>query len=341
MYREIGEELTGRSRIAIVCSIVAALIGLPLGALLWMTSVPGQSYDGPPPRLSVVGRAMASRLRMHVVAVASVPHNIDHPVAYAGVQRYIVSQMTGIGYRVDRQAVVKGADNLSVNIGSADPKAGLLIVGAHYDSAGAAPGANDNGSGVAALIELARALKPFDGKLSSRVRLIWFANEEPPYFQREAMGSLVAARSIAASHEHVIGMIALETIGYFSDRPNSQHYPFPLSLRYPDRGNFIAFVGMTSSRGFVRRSIRAFRLSARIPSVGGVAPSFVQGMDWSDHWSFEQQDIPAFMITDTAPFRYPYYHEATDTPDKVDYDRLALVVEGLDRMVLRLAPNDQ
>ena len=227
------------------------------------------------------------------------------------------------------------ADNLSVDIRSAHPGAKLLVIGAHYDSAGIAPGANDNGSGVAALIEIARTLKA--RKLAHHVRLIWFANEEPPFFQREGMGSVVAAKSIAASGQPMIGMISLETIGYFDDRAGSQHYPPPLSLRYPDRGNFIAFVGMVGARSFVRRSVGEFRRSARLPSEGGVAPSFVQGIDWSDHWSFQQQGIPSLMVTDTAPFRYPHYHELSDTPDKLDYHRLALLVEALDMMIVSLA----
>ena len=131
----------------------------------------------------------------------------------------------------------------------------------------------------------------------------------------------------------VTGMISLETMGYFSDKEDSQNYPFPLSLRYPSTGNFIAFVGDTSSRDFLRQVIGEFRQEARIPSVGGTAPSIIRGIDWSDHWSYSQVGIPAFMVTDTAPFRNPNYHRDSDLPETLDYDRLALVVEGLERTI--------
>jgi len=130
-----------------------------------------------------------------------------------------------------------------------------------------------------------------------------------------------------------MGMMSLETIGYYSSAKGSQHYPPPLSFLYPDTGDFIAFVGLTSSRGFVRRTVRSFRALAPFPSAGGTAPSAVQGIDWSDHWSFEQVGVPALMVTDTAPFRYPHYHSPADTPDKLDYERLARVVSGLDGVI--------
>jgi hypothetical protein len=122
-------------------------------------------------------------------------------------------------------------------------------------------------------------------------------------------------------------------MGYFSDEPGSQQYPFPFSLFYPDRGNFIAVVGNTSSRALVRRVVRQFRERARFPSEGAAVPGFITGVGWSDHWSFWQVGYKAAMITDTAPFRFAHYHEATDTPDKLDYERLARVVEGLVHVV--------
>jgi Zn-dependent M28 family amino/carboxypeptidase len=125
----------------------------------------------------------------------------------------------------------------------------------------------------------------------------------------------------------------LETLGFYSDKEHSQRYPPPLSLLYPTKGNFVAFVGLTSSRPFVRRTVGSFRELVPFPSVGGTAPGFIPGIDWSDHWSFEQVGIPALMITDTAPFRYPHYHTAADSPDKVDYERLARVASGVERVI--------
>ena len=183
------------------------------------------------------------------------------------------------------------------------------------------------------MIELARSLADLRGKAALRLRLVLFVNEEPPWFQTPLMGSVVYAARLKRSGEPVRGMISLETLGYYSDRPGSQHYPWPLGMLYPDTGNFVAFVGTTGSRGFIRSTVGSFRSVARFPSVGGAAPGFVQGVDWSDHWSFAGEGMPALMVTDTAPFRYPWYHSTADTPDKVDYDRLARVVVGLERTI--------
>jgi hypothetical protein len=129
-------------------------------------------------------------------------------------------------------------------------------------------------------------------------------------------------------------------MGFYSDAPNSQNYPSPLDLLYPTRGDFIAFVALTSSRSFLRRAVGDFRDVAAFPSVGGTAPGFVQGIDWSDHWAFEQTGIPALMVTDTAVFRYPHYHRASDTPDKIDHARLARVVSGLEKMIRKWAASE-
>ena len=326
-----------RNRIRIASLlIVAALFASPVLALLWMTAVPGRSYAGPLLPLSPAQFQLAQRLRAHVTAIASTPHNLGHPEALETAALYLEGELTGMGYAVARQPFDDGhTRNLEIVIEPANPQAPALVIGAHYDSAFAAPGANDNGSGTAALIELARSLADLRGKAAVRIRLVLFANEEPPFFQTDRMGSLVYARRLKATGEPVSGMISLETIGWFSDKPGSQHYPFPLSLLYPNTGNFVAFVGTTSSRSWVRRVTGAFREAAPFPSVGGSAPAFVQGIDWSDPWAFEQVGIPALMITDTAPFRYPHYHSTRDTLDKVDYERLARVVTGLETMIRR------
>ena len=150
-----------------------------------------------------------------------------------------------------------------------------------------------------------------------------FVNEEPPYFKTPDMGSYRYAKLLAQRREPVIGMISLETLGCFLDEPGSQKYPPPLGLLYPNKGDFIAFVAMTGSRDLMQALIGSFRQHTKFPTVGGVAPGFIPGIDWSDHWSFEQFRYPAVMITDTAYFRYPHYHKPTDTPDKVDVERLA------------------
>lgn len=318
----------------IALALLALIFATPVLALFWMTAVPGQPFAGPLPPLTPVEQALAARLRSHVVAIASAPHNRGHPEALERSARYIEARLAGMGYAVVRQPFDEGlARNIEATIEPASVDAPTLVVGAHYDSAFTAPGANDNGTGTAAVIELARSLADLRGKAAVRIRLVLFVNEEPPFFKTGRMGSLVYAEQLKKRGERVSGMFSLETMGYYSDRKGSQHYPFPLSLLYPDTGNFIAFVGTTASRPLVRKAVGSFREHARFASVGGTAPGFVQGIDWSDHWAFEQMGYPALMVTDTAPFRYPHYHSVEDTPDKVDYDRLARVVAGLEQVI--------
>jgi hypothetical protein len=336
-YDEDADRLTVRAKLATLAAILFVLLGVPTAFFLWMTSVPGTSagmITAPPTSEQAM---LAARLRSHVVAIASEPHNLQHRQGLARADAYLAKQLMSYGYQVRSEDVLLPARNLEVVLEPKDADAATIVVGAHFDSFDDVPGANDNGSGVAALLELARLMKPLDRKLRQRVRFILFANEEPPFFKSGAMGSNVAAQRLLKNKERVDGMISLETMGYFSDRSGSQAYPFPLSVRYPSTGNFIAFVGDLSSRSFLRRSIASFRRHARIPSVGGAAPAFVTGIDWSDHWSFSQTGVPAFMVTDTAPFRYPHYHTAKDTPDKIDYVRLTLVVEALQPTIIDLA----
>ena len=220
--------------------------------------------------------------------------------------------------------------NIEAEIRGARPE--IVVIGAHYDSVFGCPGANDNGSGAAALLALARR---FAGKQTGQtLRFVAFTNEEPFYFQTEQMGSFVYAKRCKARGDQISAMISLETIGYFSDAPGSQTYPAPgLGAFYPSTGNFIGFVGNVGSRGLVRRAIAVFRQQAKLPSEGAALPSFIPGVGWSDQWAFWQNGYPGIMVTDTAPFRYPHYHEATDTPDKLDYDRFALVVSGMEKVI--------
>ena len=199
------------------------------------------------------------------------------------------------------------------------------------------PGANDNGSGVAALLALARR---FAGKSFPRtLRFVAFVNEEPPMFQATGeMGSYVYAGRCRANGDRIEAMMSLETIGYYSNTPHSQRYPLlGLGLLYPTTGNFVGFVGNVSSRALVREAIGQFRQHAQVPAQGAAMPSIIPGIGWSDQWAFWQHGYPGIMITDTAPFRYPHYHAASDTPDKLDYDTMARVVQGLEKVIDHLA----
>ncbi|MEY2527852.1 MAG: hypothetical protein QOE73_2623, partial [Verrucomicrobiota bacterium] len=224
----------------------------------------------------------------------------------------------------------RACHNIEAEIRGARPE--IFLIGAHYDSVFGSPGANDNGSGVAAMLALARRFAP--RSTTHTLRFVAFVNEEPPYFQTSEMGSFVYASRCKARGDQISAMISLETIGYFSDAPGSQTYPsVGLGAFYPKVGNFIGFVGNVSSRSFLRRAMAAFRQQRKLPSQGAALPSFIPGVAWSDQWSFWEHGYPGIMITDTAPFRYPHYHSATDTPDKLDYDRFTLVVSGVEKMI--------
>jgi hypothetical protein len=249
---------------------------------------------------------------------------------------FIEASLAGAGLtprRVSYELRGRACHNIEVEIPGMSPD--IFVIGAHYDSVFGCPGANDNGSGVAALLALARR---FAGKPArQRLRFVAFVNEEPPYFQSEEMGSFVYAKRCQARADRITGMICLETIGYFSDAPGSQKYPaVGLGFFYPRKGNFIGFAANTSSRSLLRATVAAFRKAGRLPCEGAALPAAIPGIGWSDQWSFWQCGYPAIMVTDTAPFRYPHYHEPTDTPDKLDYDRFALVVSGLEKAIAEL-----
>ena len=214
----------------------------------------------------------------------------------------------------------------------------IVILGAHYDSAANTPGADDNASGVAALLALANAFVATEN--GRTIRFVGFVNEEPPHFQTGSMGSLVYARECKANKENVVAMISLESMAYFSDKPKSQRYPKAIADKYPTVGNFIAFVGNVSSGKLVDRAHGAFQATTDFPAEKGVFPGFVRGVGWSDHWSFWENGYEAIMVTDTAVFRNPHYHKPTDTVEKLDFERLADVVAGLVAVVERLANPD-
>jgi hypothetical protein len=284
-----------------------------------MIGMPGRSYAGPLPPLSGKGRALSLRLRLHVAALAASErnHDLETPA------RYIEHAFAAQGLHFTTQEFFSGGRAVR-NI---EAGAGEILVGAHYDTVSGSPGADDNASGVAVLIELA-------GLLPSGVRFVAFANEEAPYFLGPEMGSFVYARDRGAG---VRAMFSLEMLGYYSDAKGSQRYPAPLSLFYPDRADFIAFVGDLGAAKLVRKAIGVFREKAKFPSEGLAAPAFVPGITWSDHWSFRKHGYPAVMITDTAFYRYPHYHLPSDTPDKLDYERMARVTLGLAEMLNEFA----
>jgi hypothetical protein len=333
-----AEATTARTFLLIAAIVLIVLVAAGYGALRYMTGVPGEPYSGVLPPITAEEHALAAVLKQHIEAIAAREHNIAHADELEKVARYIETTLQSYGYVVNPQSFAadgKTVRNIDVTIEPRDgtPAPEVLVVGAHYDSAPTTPGANDNATGAAAVIELARLLGDLRATTSRRIRLVLFVNEEPPYFQTSDMGSLHYARALAAHHERVVAMYSLETLGYYSDKPGSQQYPGPFGMMFPDRADFVAFVGMLDSRPLVRETVRSFRSHTAFPTIGGVAPASIDGIDWSDHWAFAQQGFPAMMITDTALFRYPHYHQPTDTPDKVDMEKLARVVKGIERVI--------
>lgn len=227
------------------------------------------------------------------------------------------------------------SENLEITLAGTIRPSEIIVIGTHYDSVRGSPGANDNASGVAALLEIGRALK--GASLGRTVRLVAFVNEEPPFFYWGEMGSGVYAKAARRRGDDIRLMMSLEMLGAYSDRPGSQGYPPFLGWFYPDRANFIAFVSNLSSRHGLRRTVAAFRSASAFPSEYLIAPGIVPGVSWSDQLSFWREGYPALMVTDTAFHRYPHYHTAQDTPDKLDYVRMAQVVEGLAKAIAMLA----
>jgi hypothetical protein len=333
----------GRKVLVIALLVLAIVAAAVYGAVFYLTGMPGRSHRGPLPPLTAEEQALVPLLERHIAAIASREHNVAHYDELEKSARYIETALEAYGYAVNRQVFdaddvrsgPRSVRNIEVVIEPRDPGPATetLVVGAHYDSAIGAVGANDNGTGVAAVIELARLLGDLKGTTTRRIRLALFVNEEMPYFRTPEMGSWQYAAALAARNERVVAMYSLETIGWYASEPGSQRYPFPFGLLFPDRGDFLAFVGMLDARPLLRASIGSFRAHTKFPTIGGVAPAFIPGIDFSDHWAFTDHGFPAIMLTDTAPYRYPHYHTLRDTPDKVDADKLARVVKGIERMV--------
>ena len=305
-----------------------------------MIFMPGKSWSDSVPPLSEQEQQIGQNLKQHVDVLAQEigERNVWNKEALAAAAAYIRSTLGRSGYAVQIQSFDsqgQTVQNIEVVLPGAALPEEIVVVGAHYDSVPGGPGANDNASGVAALLEMARLLAGTEP--ARTLRLVAFVNEEQPFSNTEQMGSRVYAERSRDNGEQIEAMISLETIGFYTDQPDSQHYPFPYSYFYPDTGNFVGFVGNLSSWHLVRKALGAFRASTAFPSEGVAAPGWITGVAWSDHASFWQAGYPAIMITDTAFFRYRHYHRDTDTPDKLDYRSLARVTRGLVEVAARLA----
>jgi Zn-dependent M28 family amino/carboxypeptidase len=274
-------------------------------------------------------QAIAAALRRHVVAIAGAPRNLRHYESLQQTAAYIAGDFALAGYRPRHQVFeVDGrcVANVEAERQGRNRPDRILVVGAHYDSVDDSPGANDNASGVAVMLELARMHAAAAAPVT--VRFVAFVNEEPPYFMTPAMGSWHYAADAAARGDDLVAMISLETIGYYRDDIGSQDYPFPFGVVLPSRGNFLAMVSNIRSMRALITAAKAFRSATCLPLVASPAPASIPGVAWSDHWSFWRHGYRALMLTDTALYRYPHYHLETDTPDRLDYERMARVLTG-------------
>jgi hypothetical protein len=319
--------------LAALCVTIAAAA---VSVLLWCFAMrmPGKNVSTPGP-LSPDEVVLREELRANVEELAGEigERNMWHYAQLNAAADFIEDSFSRAGLRTRRDSYEmhgQACHNIEAEIPGA--QSDIILVGAHYDSVFGSPGANDNDTGVAATLALARRFA--SAKPKHTLRFVAFVNEEPPYFLSGEMGSLIYARRCKERGDKISAMISLETIGYFSDAPDSQTYPSPgLGLFYPKVGNFIGFVSNVQSRALLRRVIALFRKHGKIPSEGAALPAFIPGVSWSDQWSFWRNGYPAIMVTDTAPFRYPYYHSSNDTPDKLDDYRFTLVVSAMEKVI--------
>jgi len=278
----------------------------------------------------------ADSLRGHVEFLASLdpPRSSPNLGSLEKARDYIEQKLAGMGLPPSRQEFLADGDSFANILAVVNPQhRRILVVGAHYDVCGDTPGADDNASAVAGLLELARIISQRKDSLDFQVQFAVYANEEPPYFGTELMGSWIHAKSLRDRSADVRLMICLEMIGYYTEEKGSQRYPsFLLKPFYPSRGNFIAAVSDFGSRRFLG-PIRKV-LERRLPCRTLAGPRKLPGLAFSDHRNFWKAGFKAVMITDTAFFRNPNYHQTTDTPETLDYGKMSSVVSGLAEYVL-------
>jgi Zn-dependent M28 family amino/carboxypeptidase len=323
-----------KKRLTRIAILVLVLLGFPL-ALLWVGCLQPFGACGAPSAAAV----SPERLREHVVTLSEKyhPRSWYRPANLELCAAYIREQLQQAGGRTEFQDyAVEGVTCRNVRALFGPETGERLVVGAHYDAVSGTPGADDNASGVAGLIELARLLGQTTN-LARTVELVAYTLEEPPFFRSEDMGSYQHAQLLKREGVAVKAMISLEMIGYFSDEAKSQHFPLAvMRLFYPAEGNFVCVVGNLGQRSFARRLRNAMQGTTDLPVYCMNAPWFVPGIDLSDHRNYWELGYPAVMVTDTAFYRNREYHSPRDTADRLDYDRMAKVVVAVYQALLAL-----
>ena len=316
-----------------------------LGSWKWMMPPSGQNID----RKSLTSQelALADQLREDVFYLSDTigERNVFVPGTMGQTSEWIIQRFKEIGYEPSihthsRTAMMRASagtsDNIITEISGTEQPGEIVIIGAHYDSVIHSPGANDNASAVAVMLALAEIFA--NHPQPKTLRFIAFANEEPPFFKTENMGSYKYAERSRERGENITTMMALDGLGFFNDEPGSQDYPFPgIGFFYPNKANFIGFVTRLKDTSLLNRVTQTFQENATINAEGAALPGFIPGVSWSDHWSFWKHGYSAFLVTDTLLFRDPYYHTTNDTPERLDYESMARVTTGLEYVIKMLA----
>jgi len=327
----------------IVQSFFFFILFCPIVLVYLCVYMPGETISTDLSPLTEAQRELSSRLENHVLKLAGEigERNYGVPEAYNNAADFIaeIFQESGlVPYEEDLGDKLQYRNIIAEHYGTTHPKE-VIVVGAHYDTVRLSSGADDNASGVAVMLEIARYLKK--KQFDRTIRFVAFANEEYPHFLTDDMGSLFHAKRSHEREDKIIAMLSLEMLGYFSDEADSQSYPSPLNWFYPDKANFIAFVSDFSSRDLLKKSIGLFRDAMIFPSEGLTAPvALIPDVRRSDQAAFWRYNYPAFMVTDTAAYRYNAYHNAKDVPDRLDYDSMARITTGLLSVLEGLARKD-
>lgn len=280
---------------------------------------------------SVSADALADRLVDHVQILSESERSVFDPDKLDEAADYIKDQFKKAGYKPKFLPYI-AQDRTFKNI-QAEKKGNneIIIISAHYDTFKETLGADDDASGIAVLIELAKLMKKIN--TTKTIRFVAFSTEEPPFFKTRNMGSLIYAKTAKEADENIVAMLSLEMLGYYSEEKGSQHYPFPYMFFYPSTGNFIGVVSNYRSRALKDQITSSLKKYTKLPVESAWGFGFIPGFDWSDHWSFWKQGYPAVMITDTGPFRNPHYHKKTDTYETLDYKKMADITKGLAKTI--------
>jgi Zn-dependent M28 family amino/carboxypeptidase len=279
---------------------------------------------------------LAANLARHVDRLAGVigPRHVSQATSFAAAAAYVERELSGAGYDVVRETYTtsgREVANLVAELPGGPKKDEVVIVGAHYDTIPSTPGADDNASAVAMLIEVARLMRRLQP--ARTVRFIGFACEEPPSFHTGEMGSQVHARKCRKHGERVCGMLCLEMVGYYATGPGSQEVPPAIPRIFhgvlPKQGDFLAAVANLRSVRLLRKFRRGFKRAVRFPLFSIALPEAIREIRFSDNSSFWDQGYPALMLTDTSFYRNPHYHMPSDTPDTLDYEAMAQVTLGV------------